>query len=138
MRVSLFETAVSNVVRVNNMKRIFFGLICAAIFVACTPSPAGAISASSVKEYVSEKAGTHIQVFVESQKDTDGDLQNIQRELTVAFLLPDSAAVSEVVLPNGLMLKRGIRSSSITAFVVLAKDGQSWKTVKVELAKIAK
>lgn len=134
--MSLFATAVSNVAGVNKVKRTFFSLICTLIFVGCTPSPTDAISASAVKEYVSEKAGTDIQVFVESQQDTDGDLQNIQRELTVAFLLPNSASVSEVMLPNGLMLKRGMRSNSITAFVVLSKHGQSWKAIKVELAKM--
>jgi hypothetical protein len=105
---------------------------------ACTPSPSGDMSAASVKQYVNEKTNADIQVFIESQRDTDGDFNNLQRELKVTFMLPESSATPEITLPNGLVLKRGVRSDAVTTLVVHAKDAQSWKVAKVELLKIGK
>jgi hypothetical protein len=120
------------------MKKIVVSLICCAVLMACTPSPTTDMSTTAVKQYVNEKTNSELQVFVESQKDTDGDFNNLQRELKVAFLLPENSSASEIMLPNGLMLKRGVRSVAVTALVVHAKDGSAWKTIKIELPAIVK
>jgi hypothetical protein len=120
------------------MKNILLYLTSCVLLIACTPNPSADMSAASVRQYVNEKTSAEIQVFVESQKDTDGDFNNLQRELEVVFLLPENSAASEISLPNGLVLKRGIRSTAATALVVHAKDGSSWKTIKVELPAIVK
>jgi hypothetical protein len=94
------------------------------------------MSAASVKQYVSKKLNAEIQVFVESQRDVDGDFNNLQRELKVAFMLSESSALPEVMLENGLLIKRGVRSNPVTVLVVYTKGPPSWTTAKVELSKV--
>jgi hypothetical protein len=133
MQVLLHGKAVLNAVRVNNMKYLLFILVCAVVLTACTPSPTAEMDMTSVKKYVTEMTSSEVQVFVESQKDTDGDFNNLQRGLIVAFLLPKTSNLTEITLVNGLVLKRGIRSTSVVVHIVYAKDGHSWKIAKVDL-----
>lgn len=118
------------------MKHLFLSLSVVTVLVACTPGPIVEMNAAAVKQFVSDATETDIQVIVESQNDTDGDFENLQRELTVVFLLPDSADVPSVTLPNGVVLKRGVHSEGFTARVVHAHDRGSWKTAKIELIEV--
>lgn len=91
------------------------------------------MSAASVTRHMHEKTGADIQVFVESLRDTAGDNANFQRELKVILLLADSSNSPEVRLDNGLLLKRGVRSDTITVALVYGLDDGVWKIAKVNL-----
>jgi hypothetical protein len=127
------EIVVLNVAQENNMNQLIVFLIFIGTLLGCTPGPTTEMSANSVKQHVTEMAGTEVEVLVESQKDTDGDFQNLQRELRVVFLLPSVSNFAEVKLLNGLILKRDVRSAAVKVLVVHAKDKESWKTVKVSI-----
>lgn len=117
------------------MKNLLLYFFFAILLAACNASPPVDDSILSIKEYVNESTGADIQVLVASQRDTDGDFNNLQRELIVQLVLPTSSNLTEVALPNGLILKRGVRSSNVIVLMVYSKDNASWKATKVELAK---